>query len=110
MRHEFIESLIRIAEERFGPPQGIEREDPPEPIRRLLEEHVPQAAPEALFQPDNYRVQRLYHESADKVLKQRLPALTAVYVHYANRNPIAGKAVFGLREWLTLLKEASVIR
>ena len=69
MRYEFLESLVRAALAKYG--KGQATEDVAEAVRTLLEKNVAPNLPGcARHVPNDFRINRLYFEEVDLVLKR----------------------------------------
>jgi len=108
MRHELLEALVRIAIERFGGKGACG--DVSECVQHLIEETIlPNLPTEAKHDPNDFRRNRMYFEPVDLMLKAHMKPLKLVYSIHCELGKVAGKARFGLSEWLLLVKAGGLL-
>ena len=114
MRHELLEALLRIASAK-GNVEKLAREHPEhaaeflsDALHHLLRDHLLHLPHDILVDADEFRRRRLYREDVDHVLLKHERTLRGLFELYAAMHPVAGRTLFGLKEWFLFVEHSGL--
>jgi len=114
MRHELVEALLRIAVAKGNVEQHA-REHPEhaveilsDALHHVLRDHLLHLPHDVVVDADEFRRRKLYCEEVDTALLRHKSILRGLFELYSGMHPIAGRTLFGLKEWFLFVEHSGL--
>ena len=107
VRHQFMEGLFRLAEEKYMNGENKVTTSQKEALKMLLEENVIPFIKN--YDIQKWRIERYWNEDVDTVIKSYLPIFKGVYKKYSGAKALPGQRPFmSLEEFQKLIADAEM--
>ena len=114
MRHELLEAMLRIAVAKENVEQHA-REHPEhaveilsDALHHVLRDHLLHLPHDVVVDADEFRRRKLYCEEVDTALLRHKSILRGLFELYSGMHPIAGRTLFGLKEWFLFVEHSGL--